>query len=50
MPPTGRFFLGIDENSEIYLAGTWLATLGSTQDALEKLVLGVAPERIETDD
>ena len=46
----GRFFLGIDENSEIYLVETWLATFGSAQDALEKLILGIAPERIETAD
>ncbi|MFJ3235987.1 SUKH-3 domain-containing protein [Streptomyces sp. NPDC086787] len=46
----GRFFLGIDENSAIYLVETWLATFGSAQDALEKLILGIAPERIETAD
>ncbi|MFI5797470.1 SUKH-3 domain-containing protein [Streptomyces sp. NPDC051677] len=46
----GRFFLGIDESSEIYLVETWLATFGSAQDALEKLILGIAPERIKTAD
>lgn len=42
----GRFFLGIDENSEIYLVETWVAAFGTAQDALEKLVLGVAPDTI----
>ncbi|WP_063796166.1 SUKH-3 domain-containing protein [Streptacidiphilus griseoplanus] len=42
----GRFFLGIDETGEIYLVETWLATYGPVQDALEKLVLGVAPTRV----
>jgi hypothetical protein len=42
----GRFFLGIDENSEVYLVETWVATFGPAQDALEKLVLGVAPGTI----
>ncbi|WP_247490757.1 SUKH-3 domain-containing protein [Streptomyces sp. XM4193] len=46
----GRFFLGIDENSEIYLVETWLATFGSAHDALEKLILGISPERIQTAD
>ncbi|MFF3920698.1 SUKH-3 domain-containing protein [Streptomyces sp. NPDC001852] len=44
----GRFFLGIDENSEVYLVETWLATFGPAQGALEKLILGIAPQRIET--
>ncbi|MEW2619071.1 SUKH-3 domain-containing protein [Streptomyces sp. NPDC048106] len=44
----GRFFLGIDENSEIYLVETWLATFGPAPGALEKLILGIAPQRIET--
>ncbi|MFG3092315.1 SUKH-3 domain-containing protein [Streptomyces antibioticus] len=46
----GRFFLGIDENSEIYLVETWLAAFGPAQDALEKLILGIAPEHIDTAD
>lgn len=46
----GRYFLGIEENSEIYLVETWLATFGDVQDALEKLILDIAPERIEADD
>ncbi|MGQ5635731.1 MULTISPECIES: SUKH-3 domain-containing protein [unclassified Streptomyces] len=46
----GRFFLGIDENSEIYLIETWLATFGPASQALEKLILGITPRRIETAD
>jgi len=46
----GRFFLGIDENSEIYLVETWRATFGDAQEALEKFIPGIAPERIETTD
>ncbi|MEU9202900.1 SUKH-3 domain-containing protein [Streptomyces sp. NPDC048332] len=42
----GRFFLGIDETSEIYLIETWIATFGPVREALEKLVLGVSPRRI----
>ncbi|MCF3137220.1 SUKH-3 domain-containing protein [Streptomyces olivochromogenes] len=42
----GRFFLGIDETSEIYLIETWVATFGPAQEALEKLVLGISPRRI----
>ncbi|MEH0557303.1 SUKH-3 domain-containing protein [Streptomyces sp. B21-101] len=44
----GRFFLGIDENSEIYLVETWLAAFGPAPQALEKLILGIAAQRIET--
>ncbi|MGW1910417.1 SUKH-3 domain-containing protein [Streptomyces sp. NPDC002076] len=42
----GRFFLGIDEGGEICLIETWVATFGRAQEALEKLVLGIAPRRI----
>ncbi|MEY9845554.1 SUKH-3 domain-containing protein [Streptacidiphilus sp. MAP5-3] len=42
----GRFFLGIDETSEVYLIETWAATFGTAQEALEKLVLGIAPTRV----
>lgn len=42
----GRFFLGIDETSEVYLVETWVATFGPAHDALEKLALGIAPETI----
>ena len=43
-----RFFLGIDENSEIYLVADWIATFGPLKDALERLVLGVRPQTIAT--
>lgn len=39
----GRFFLAIDEFREIYLVETWLASYGRMPEALENLVLGVAP-------
>jgi len=44
----GRFFLGIDESSEIYLVATWVSSFGRMPDALENLVLGVRP--VEVDD
>ncbi|MEV6550939.1 SUKH-3 domain-containing protein [Streptomyces sp. NPDC051597] len=37
----GRFFLGIDEDSSIYLVETWLASFGRMPEAMENLVLGV---------
>ncbi|MFJ3883193.1 SUKH-3 domain-containing protein [Streptomyces sp. NPDC090077] len=43
----GRFFLGIDERSEIYLVETWVASFGSMPHALENLILGVMPRRID---
>ncbi|OPF82500.1 hypothetical protein VT50_0207075 [Streptomyces antioxidans] len=43
----GRFFLGIDEGSEIYLVETWVASFGPMPHALENLILGVLPRRIE---
>lgn len=39
----GRFFLAIDEVSEIYLVETWIASFGPMPRALENLILGVAP-------
>ncbi|MFE2581540.1 SUKH-3 domain-containing protein [Streptomyces sp. NPDC059378] len=45
----GRFFLGIDEDSEIYLVETWVASFGSMPHALENLILGVMPRRIDDD-
>ncbi|GGU67709.1 SUKH-3 domain-containing protein [Lentzea flava] len=42
----GRFFLGIDENSVIYLVADWLASFGAGDEGLEHLVLGVMPERV----
>ncbi|MEV0603107.1 SUKH-3 domain-containing protein [Streptomyces sp. NPDC050315] len=43
----GRFFLGIDEGSEIYLVETWVAGFGPMPHALENLILGVMPRRID---
>lgn len=43
----GRFFLGIDEVSEIYLVETWVAGFGTMPQALGNLILGVAPRRID---
>ncbi len=43
----GRFFLGIDEDSEVYVVETWVAGFGSMPQALENLILGVAPLRID---
>ncbi|MFD7657946.1 SUKH-3 domain-containing protein [Actinosynnema sp. NPDC059797] len=42
----GRFFLGIDENEEIYLVADWLARFGAGRTGLENLVLGVMPEEV----
>ncbi|MEU5434377.1 SUKH-3 domain-containing protein [Streptomyces sp. NPDC020719] len=42
----GRFFLGIDENSEIHLVETWVASFGTMPHALENLILGVMPRTI----
>jgi hypothetical protein len=43
----GRFFLAIDEISEIYLVETWVASFGRMPQALENLILGVAPHVID---
>ncbi|MFF1453243.1 SUKH-3 domain-containing protein [Streptomyces sp. NPDC058274] len=43
----GRFFLGIDENSEIYLLETWLASFGRMPEAMSNLILGVQPTVID---
>ena len=39
----GRFLLGIDENTEIYLVATWVASFGAMPAAVENLVLGGEP-------
>ncbi|GAB2459652.1 hypothetical protein GCM10027162_64180 [Streptomyces incanus] len=46
----GRFFLAIDEVNEIYLVETWVASFGPMPQALENLVLGVTPRRIDEGD
>lgn len=43
----GRFFPGIDESSEICLVETWVAGFGPMPHALENLILGVMPRRID---
>lgn len=42
----GALFLGIDENAEIYVVETWVGSFGPMPGAMEKLVLGVAPEEL----
>ncbi|MGW1728715.1 SUKH-3 domain-containing protein [Streptomyces sp. NPDC002306] len=37
----GRFCLGIDEDSEIYLVETWVASFGRMPEAMSNLILGV---------
>ncbi|MGY3202187.1 SUKH-3 domain-containing protein [Streptomyces sp. TE5632] len=39
----GRYFLAIDETGEIYLVADWVASLGTHVQALEGLLLGIAP-------
>lgn len=43
----GRFFLGIDENGELYLVETWLASFGRLPEALSNLILGVQPSVVD---
>lgn len=43
----GRFFLGIDEVGVIYLVAGWIADFGPMPQAMENLVLGVAPRTID---
>ncbi|WP_422753326.1 SUKH-3 domain-containing protein [Micromonospora sp. WMMD708] len=40
----GRYFVGIDESSSIYLVADWLGHFGEGMHGLESLILGVAPE------
>ncbi|KPI01945.1 SUKH-3 immunity protein [Actinobacteria bacterium OK074] len=39
----GRFFLGIDEDSELYLVEAWVASFGRMPEAMSNLILGVQP-------
>jgi hypothetical protein len=39
----GRYFLGIDEHSEIYLIETWVASFGRMPQAMDNLISGVRP-------
>ncbi|MCM3299992.1 SUKH-3 domain-containing protein [Streptomyces pseudogriseolus] len=43
----GRFLLGIDEVGVIHVVETWVASFGPIPQAMESLVLGVAPRRID---
>lgn len=43
----GRFLLAIDEVGVIYLVETWVASFGPMPQAMENLVLGIAPRRID---
>ncbi|WP_030944518.1 hypothetical protein [Streptomyces sp. NRRL S-646] len=43
----GRFFIGIDEGSEICLVETWVASFGPMPHALENLILEVMSRRID---
>lgn len=45
----GRFCLGIDECSEMYLMETYIATFGRMPDALSNLVRGGLPQIIARD-
>ncbi|MDX3801704.1 SUKH-3 domain-containing protein [Streptomyces sp. AK04-3B] len=46
----GRFFLGIDENSEIYSVETWLGSFGPMPGAMTNLITGVRAEVIDDGD
>ena len=37
----GRFFLGIDDESEIYLVESWLASFGRMPEAINNLITGI---------
>jgi SUKH-3 immunity protein len=39
----GRYFLGIDENGEVYLIETWIASFGRMPEAMNNLIEGVRP-------
>ncbi|MFJ8045450.1 SUKH-3 domain-containing protein [Kitasatospora sp. NPDC096147] len=43
----GRFFLGIDDLGVIWLVANWIAEFGPAPQAVESLVLGIAPRRID---
>lgn len=40
----GRYFLGIDEQGEIYLVEAWVGSFGRMPQAMENLISGVQPE------
>ena len=39
----GRYFLGIDENSEVYALELWVASYGRMPEAMDNLITGVRP-------
>jgi hypothetical protein len=39
----GRFLLGLDERSELYVVEAWVATFGRMPDAMARLVCGGMP-------
>ena len=45
----GRFFLGIDEDSVIYLVIDWLASFGPDDAGLIALCQGTAPRQLSPD-
>lgn len=48
--PDDRYLLSIDQFSEIYCVDPWDASFGRMPEALENLVLGVAPTEIDAPD
>lgn len=42
----GRFFLGLDETSELYVVEAWVASFGTMPVAMDRLVLGVMPTEV----
>lgn len=42
----GRYFLGIDENSGLYILELWVASYGQMPEAMDHLITGVRPEMI----
>ncbi|MGI5412702.1 SUKH-3 domain-containing protein [Streptomyces chartreusis] len=45
----GRFFLGIDEDSRIYLVETWLGSFGLMPEAMTGLITGIQATVISDD-
>ncbi|MFI2485881.1 SUKH-3 domain-containing protein [Promicromonospora kroppenstedtii] len=43
----GRFFLGLDERSELYVVEGFVSTFGPMPLAMDRLVLGVMPEAVD---
>jgi hypothetical protein len=43
----GRFFLGLDESSLIYLVDTWVASFGPMPQAMEAMILGIKPTMVD---